>query len=76
MKSALRYDFARMILGGPGCRLQTCGRLATEWFDSTSWVSSVDDVSDRGGSRTRFGHVRDMEAWYLGGCLAVPPTML
>lgn len=26
---------ARMILGGPGCRLQTCSCLAAEWFNST-----------------------------------------
>ncbi|MCP9262909.1 hypothetical protein DINM_006279 [Dirofilaria immitis] len=26
---------AWMNLGGPRCRLQTCSRLATEWFDST-----------------------------------------
>lgn len=27
--------FARMILSGLGCRLQTCSCLATEWFNST-----------------------------------------
>lgn len=28
-------EIARMILGGPGCRLQTCSCLAAEWFNST-----------------------------------------
>lgn len=29
-----RSNRAEMILGGPGCRLQTCSRLAPEQFDS------------------------------------------
>ena len=32
---SLRLSCARMILSGLGCRLQTCSRLASEWFDST-----------------------------------------
>lgn len=32
---------ARTILGGPGCRLQTCSRLASEWFNSTFRASEV-----------------------------------
>ncbi|VDN90667.1 unnamed protein product [Brugia pahangi] len=32
---------AWMNLGGPGCRLQTCSRLATEWFDSAFRVFSL-----------------------------------
>ena len=31
----LRHVTARTSLGGPGCRLQTCSRLASEWFNST-----------------------------------------
>ncbi len=29
------YTIARMSLSGLGCRLQTCSRLASEWFNST-----------------------------------------
>lgn len=33
-------NFARMILSGLGCRLQTCSCLATEWFNSTFRATS------------------------------------
>ena len=35
MTCVLIGSSAQMSLGGPGCRLQTCSRLASEWSDST-----------------------------------------
>ena len=35
MTCVLTGSSARMSLGGLGCRLQTCSRLASEWSDST-----------------------------------------
>lgn len=32
------WTYARLNLGGPGRRLQTCGRREAEWFDSTWWA--------------------------------------
>lgn len=34
-RAAFVFSIARMSLGGPGCRLQTCSCLAAEWFNST-----------------------------------------
>ena len=30
-----------MILGGPGCRLQTCRCREAQWFDSTFWAEII-----------------------------------
>ena len=35
LRSDKHIKIARMSLGGPGCRLQTCSCLAAEWFNST-----------------------------------------
>uniref|UniRef100_A0A915Q6B1 Uncharacterized protein n=1 Tax=Setaria digitata TaxID=48799 RepID=A0A915Q6B1_9BILA len=60
MESFGKVEDAWMNLGGPGYRLQTCSRLATEWFDSTFWVYLVADDSCSDAGFLCWGHPRTL----------------